>query len=90
MKYLPSIQFLFAWYDIWIGVFVDTKKRRVYVFPIPCFGLILDFTRYYAIHSGYADIGICGYCSDDGIADCDDPKLLQRISKREYDRACED
>lgn len=25
----------FAWYDIWVGVFIDTKKRRVYVCPIP-------------------------------------------------------
>lgn len=31
---------IFAWFDMWIGVFVDTKNGRVYVFPIPCFGLV--------------------------------------------------
>jgi hypothetical protein len=27
-----------AWYDAWIGVYVDREKRRVYVFPCPCVG----------------------------------------------------
>lgn len=30
---------LFAWYDIWVGVFIDTAKRAVYVFPIPMVGI---------------------------------------------------
>ena len=28
-----------AWYDIWIGIFVDTIKKKVYVCPLP--GLLL-------------------------------------------------
>jgi hypothetical protein len=32
----------FAWYDIWIGVYIDTDNRRIYILPIPCFGLIID------------------------------------------------
>lgn len=32
---------LFAWYDCWIGVFIDTKKRRVYLFLIPCIGVVI-------------------------------------------------
>jgi hypothetical protein len=31
---------IFAWYDFWVGVYVDREKRRVYVFPIPCFGFV--------------------------------------------------
>lgn len=31
-----KLSVFFAWYDAWIGVFVDTKKRAVYVCPIPC------------------------------------------------------
>lgn len=32
---------MFAWYDCWVGVFVDREKRKVYVFPIPCVGLVI-------------------------------------------------
>ena len=37
-----KIRPIFAWYDLWIGVFVDTKNRRIYIFPIPCIGLRID------------------------------------------------
>jgi hypothetical protein len=37
-----SIRFLFAWYDIWVGVFVDQGKRRIYVFPLPCIGFVIQ------------------------------------------------
>lgn len=33
---------LCAWYDAWIGVFIDRPKRRVYVFPVPCFGMVIE------------------------------------------------
>lgn len=36
---------IFAWYDLWIGLFIDRAKRRVYVFPIPCFGLVIEWGR---------------------------------------------
>lgn len=34
-------EFIFAWYDLWIGVFYDQKKRWIYIFPAPCFGVIV-------------------------------------------------
>lgn len=34
---------LFAWYDIWVGIFWDRAKRRLYVLPIPMFGVVIDF-----------------------------------------------
>jgi hypothetical protein len=36
---------IFAWYDLWVGLFVDKAKRRLYVFPVPCFGVVIDWSR---------------------------------------------
>lgn len=38
-----KIRPIFAWYDLWIGVFVDRPKRRVYVFPVPMLGIVIDW-----------------------------------------------
>lgn len=35
-------RFIFAWYDLWVGVFIDRPKRRVYVFPLPCIGIVIE------------------------------------------------
>lgn len=34
---------IFAWYDLWIGVFIDRPKKRVYLFPVPMIGLIIEW-----------------------------------------------
>lgn len=33
-----KIKPIFRWYDLWIGLFIDTKNNVKYIFPIPCFG----------------------------------------------------
>jgi hypothetical protein len=38
-----SVKPLFAWYDFWIGAFYDRAKRKLYIFPIPCFGIVVTF-----------------------------------------------
>ena len=40
---MPKVSFIVAWYDMWIGAFWDSKKRRLYILPIPCMGVMLDF-----------------------------------------------
>jgi len=35
----------FIWYDMWVGIFVDTKKQIIYIAPLPCFIIIYDTNR---------------------------------------------
>lgn len=34
---------IFAWYDFWVGLFWDRQKRRLYILPVPCLGVVLEF-----------------------------------------------
>lgn len=34
--------FHFAWYDFWIGLYWDRKKKILYFFPFPMFGFSMD------------------------------------------------
>lgn len=36
-----TIKPIFAWYDLWIGVFYDRIKRKIYVLPLPCLGFVI-------------------------------------------------
>lgn len=39
-----KVRVIFAWFDLWVGVFIDRQRRRVYVFPLPCIGLVIERT----------------------------------------------
>lgn len=30
-----TVNTYFKWYDLWVGVFVDTKKKILYICPLP-------------------------------------------------------
>lgn len=49
-----KIRPLFAWYDLWVGLYWDRKTRRLYVLPLPCIGVVFDFGQ--PVPAG-------GYCS---------------------------
>lgn len=38
-----TIRPLFAWYDFWMGVFWDRQKRKLYILPLPCIGVVITF-----------------------------------------------
>jgi hypothetical protein len=43
-KWPPSVitvKPIFAWYDLWVGFFYDKKKKWLYFFPVPMFGIII-------------------------------------------------
>lgn len=31
-----KVSLFFAWYDFWVGIFYDQKKRVLYICPLPC------------------------------------------------------
>lgn len=32
-----------AWFDLWVGIYVDRRGRRVYVLPLPCLGVSIKW-----------------------------------------------
>lgn len=38
-----KIKPIFAWYDLWIGAYWDHPKKRLYIFPVPMLGIVLEF-----------------------------------------------
>ena len=37
-----KIEPIFAWYDFWVGVFWDRARRKLYIFPVPMFGIVIE------------------------------------------------
>ena len=33
------ISLFFRWYDLWFGVYIDTRHNTVYICPVPMFGV---------------------------------------------------
>ena len=38
-----SIKPIFAWYDVWIGAYWNREKHRLYILPLPCIGIVIQF-----------------------------------------------
>jgi hypothetical protein len=34
---------IFAWYDLWVGIFWDRHRRRLYILPVPTLGIVIEF-----------------------------------------------
>lgn len=43
---VPRLKGMFEWFDLWWGIFIDTKKHYNYFFPIPMFGIRFHYRDY--------------------------------------------
>lgn len=34
---------VFAWYDLWVGIYWDRASRKLYLLPVPCCGVCLEW-----------------------------------------------
>jgi hypothetical protein len=41
-----EINLVLAYYDFWIGIFWDRKKRDLYILPIPMIGIRIHFHKW--------------------------------------------
>ena len=32
----------FIWYDLWVGIYIDIKNKKVYICPLPTLVFIID------------------------------------------------
>lgn len=39
----PKFKFSFAWYDLWVGFFIDAEKRKIYFCPLPAVLFTIKF-----------------------------------------------
>ncbi len=40
-----TIRPFFKWFDLWVGIYIDTERRTVYVCPLPMVGVRISFGR---------------------------------------------
>ena len=40
---IGNVRLSFAWYDLWIGLFIDSKKRKLYICLIPTLLLTVKY-----------------------------------------------
>jgi hypothetical protein len=34
-----GIYLILAWFDMWVGMFIDTRNKCIYFFPVPMIGI---------------------------------------------------
>lgn len=48
---MVSMRPIVAWYDMWIGAYWDRRTYRLYILPVPCVGVVIQF------RGGLRDVG---------------------------------
>ncbi len=42
-RWLPQVRPVCKWHDLGVGAFWDGEKQRLYLLPLPCLGVLLDW-----------------------------------------------
>lgn len=40
-----KFKFVFSWSVFWVGAFWEIENKRLFIFPLPMFGLVITFAR---------------------------------------------
>ena len=40
--FFQNVKIKFKWFDIWIGIFIDTKNRKIYICPLPMVVIVIN------------------------------------------------
>lgn len=43
VKIFGRVDFVYAWFDFWIGLYWNREKKWLYILPIPCVGICIRF-----------------------------------------------
>jgi hypothetical protein len=46
---------VFAWFDLWIGAYYDRERRHLYLLPLPCIGVCIEFRPRHLAAPGVPD-----------------------------------
>ena len=38
-----KVRLVLAWYDCWVGLYLDRPGKRLYVLPVPCVGFVVPW-----------------------------------------------
>lgn len=76
------VSFLFAWYDLWVGLYWDRKARKLYILPLPCLGIVFDFGRYFATYHAFQGVqSLQGTATHQDLKGLSPDLIVEPISK---------
>lgn len=69
-----QVKMMFAWFDIWLGAYIDTKERAIYVCIIPMLPIKISIETYLVCESCGGEMHKAAHNTGDGwllFMECD-------------------